>query len=176
MAKKKQQFDHHPDWNIVNEEGEVVKRGVVTKTCKTTEEFVKIYLSAIDEMMKMDHRMFQVLTVCFKTCSFCDDDNKEGSVVTNNKIFKDLCREVMGPNKKGEPISDGTIDNNISKLAKRNILLRYKCRGMFILNPALFIKGRIPEEVLIKSPKPIEPNKHFVSSTHLPSEEDSSPK
>lgn len=170
MAKKTQQFDYHNDWNIVNGEGEVIKKGVVTKTCKTTEEFVKIYLNAIDEMMKLDHRMFQVLMVCFKTCSFCDDDNKVGSVVTNNRLFKDLCREVMGTDKNGNPISNGTIDNNISKLAQRNILLRYKCRGMFILNPALFVKGRIPENVLIKSPQQIEPNKQFVSLTHTPRE------
>ena len=168
MAKKKQLFDFHPNWNITDDQGEVVKKGVVTKTCKTTEEFVKIYLNAIDEMMKLDHRLFQTLMVCFKTCSFCDDDNPDGSIVINNAPFKDLCRKAIGPDKDGNLLSYDAINNNISRLAKMKILLRYKCRGTYILNPILFVKGTIPEEVHIKAPQTIEPNKHFDSSTLTP--------
>jgi hypothetical protein len=168
MAKKKDYFEHHPDWSIVNKDGEVIKQGVVTKTCKTTEEFVKIYLNAIDEMMKLDHRTFQTLMVCFKTCTYANEDNKEGSIVTNNSIFKDLCREAIGKDKNGKPLSDDAVNNYISRLAKMNILQRYKCRGMYIINPALFIKGHIPQEVRIKAPQNIEPNNNFDSSTNTP--------
>lgn len=168
MAKKKDYFEHHPDWNIVNKDGEVVKQGVVTKTCKTTEEFVKIYLAAIDEMMKLDHRTFQTLMVCLKTCSFADEDNKEGSIITNNSLFKDLCREAIGKDKNGKNLSDDAVNNYISRLAKMNILQRYKCKGMYVINPTLFIKGKIPQEVLVKSPQPIHPNKDFDRYSNTP--------
>lgn len=168
MARKNKYFDYHKDWNIVDEKGEVVQQGVVTRTYKTQEEFVKIYLNAIDEMMKLDHRTFQTLMVCLKTCSFADDDNKEGSIVTNDIRFKDLCREAIGKDSNGKPLSNDAINNNISRLAKMNILQRYKGKGMYIINPDLFVKGKIPQEILVKSPEPIHPNKDFDRNSNTP--------
>lgn len=168
MAKNKQQWDFHPDWNITNGQGEIVKQGVAVKTCKTPEEFVKIYLAAIDEMMKLDHRLFQTLMVCLKTCSFADEDNKEGSIVTNDIRFKDLCREAIGLGRNGKPLTDDNINNFVSRLKQMNILKRYKGKGMFIINPALFVKGKIPQEILVKSPQPIHPNKDFDRNPNAP--------
>lgn len=169
MAKTKTHYTFDPNLSIVNNQtNEEIKRGVVTKTCKTTEEFVKIYLNAIDEMMKLDHRMFQTLMVCLKTCSFADDDNKEGSIVTNDIRFKDLCREAIGPSRNGEPLTNDNINNFVSRLKQKNILQRYKGKGMFIINPALFVKGKIPQEVIVKSPKPIHPNKDFDRYSNTP--------
>lgn len=169
MSKTKPHYKFDPNLSIVNNQtNEEVKRGVVVKTCKTTEEFVKIYLAAIDEMMKLDHRTFQTLMVCLKTCSFADDDNKEGSIVTNDIRFKDLCREAIGPDNNGLLISNDAINNNISRLAKMNILQRYKGKGMYIINPALFVKGKIPQEILVKSPQTIHPNKDFDRNSNTP--------
>jgi hypothetical protein len=169
MAKTKTLFNYDPHLSIVNNQtNEEIKRGVVTKTCKTTEEFVKIYLNAIDEMMKLDHRLFQTLMVCLKTCSFADDDNKDGSIVSNDIIFKDMCREAIGLGRNGEPLTDDNINNLVSKLKQMNILQRYKGKGKYIINPALFVKGKIPQEVLVKSPKPIHPNKDFERYSNTP--------
>lgn len=169
MAKTKPNYTFDPDLSIVNNKtNEEIKRGVVTKTFKTTEEFVKIYLAAIDEMMRLDHRLFQTLMVCLKTCSFADEENKEGSIVTNDIRFKDICREAIGPDDDGKLLSNDAINNNVSRLKQMNILLRYKCKGMFIINPALFVKGKIPEEVLVKSPQQIHPNKNFDSYSNTP--------
>jgi hypothetical protein len=169
MAKTKPNYTFDPDLSIVNNKtNEEIKRGVVTKTFKTTEEFVKIYLAAIDEMMKLDHRLFQTLMVCLKTCSFADEDNKEGSIVINDIRFKDLCREAIGLGRNGEPLTNDNVNNLVSKLKGMNILQRYKGKGMFILNPALFVKGKIPQEVLVKSPQPIHPNKNFDSYSNTP--------
>jgi hypothetical protein len=169
MAKTKTLFNYDPHLSIINNQtNEEIKRGVVTKTCKTTEEFVKIYLAAIDEMMKLDHRLFQTLMVCLKTCSFADEDNKEGSIVTNDIRFKDLCREAIGPGRNGKPLTNDNVNNIVSKLKQMNILQRYKGKGMFILNPTLFVKGKIPQEVLVKSPRPIHPNKDFDRNSNTP--------
>ena len=168
MAKTKPNYTLDPDLSIINNKtNEEIKRGVVIKTLKTTEEFVKIYLAAIDEMMKLDHRLFQTLMVCLKTCSFADEDNKEGSIVTNDMRFKDICRNAI-PGKDGKPLSDDNINNLVSKLKGMNILQRYKGKGMFIINPALFVKGKIPQEVLVKSPQPIHPNKNFDRNSLTP--------
>lgn len=163
MAKKGN-YDYHEDWKTIDGDGAVIKEGVYTKTCPTAEDFVKIYLSAIDEMMKLDKRSLKVLMVCLKTCSFCDETkDNDGSIVTNNSIFKDLCREAVGPDRNGNPISNGSIDNTMSTLTRKGILLRYKCRGTYLVNPNLFIKGKLPKEVRIKAPKNIHPNKDFMS-------------
>lgn len=169
MAKTKAHYTYNPDLSIVNNKtNEEIKRGVVQKTCKTTEEFIKIYLAAIDEMMKLDHRLFQTLMVCLKTCSFADEDNKEGSIVVNNIHFKDLCREAIGPDRNGNPLSYDNINNLVSRLKQINILMPYKGKGMFIINPALFVKGTVPQEVLVKSPRPIHPNKDFDRNSNTP--------
>lgn len=158
--KKNNHYDYHGDWRITDGQGEIVKQGVVTKTCKTTEEFVKVYLAAIDEMMKLDHRTFQVLMVCMKECSFCDDNHKEGSVVYNLKKFKDECRAVIGLDKYGKPLEDDAINKYMSRLCKMGILIR-RSRGEFILNPSLFIKGELPTEVLYQAPQRLTDNKNF---------------
>jgi hypothetical protein len=157
---KKNHYDYHGDWRITDGQGEIVKQGVVTKTCKTTEEFVKVYLNALDEMIKLDHRTFQVLMVCMKECSFCDDKHKEGSVVYNLKQFKDKCRDVLGPDKYGKPLHDDTINKYMSRLCKMGILIR-KSRGEFVLNPSLFIKGELPTEVLYQAPPRLTDNENF---------------
>jgi hypothetical protein len=121
---------------VDNETGEVIS-AVAKRVCDTQEEFIKIYLNSIDDLISLDNRMFQVLMVCLREAKFCDEKNQDGNTLYNFKDFKDKCRNLIDPE-----LSDKAINMYVSRLASMQILIR-KSRGMFVLNPRYFVKGQM---------------------------------
>ena len=108
--------------------------------CETPEEFIKIYLNSIEDLVKLDRRTFQILMVCLREARFCDEKSKEGNVLYNYADFKEKCRKHID-----QELSDNAINMYISRLVSQKLLLR-KERGTFILNPLYFAKGIITDE------------------------------
>ena len=140
MAKRFRRVQD-PTQIIVDKESGEVLRAVTKVVCETQEEFVKIYLNAIDELVKLDRRMIQILMLCLKEAKFCDEQHVEGNVVYNYAEFKNKCRQLPRKPEENE-LSDDAINTYMSRLASQKLLLR-KSRGVFILNPRYFAKGKI---------------------------------
>jgi hypothetical protein len=136
MAKKFRTIIDPTKVIVDNETGEVVS-AVAKRVCDTQEEFIKIYLNSIDDLISLDNRMFQVLMVCLREAKFCDNKNQDGNTLYNFKDFKDKCRKLID-----NELSDKAINMYVSRLASMNILVR-KSRGEFVLNPRYFVKGQM---------------------------------
>lgn len=136
MAKKFRTIIDPTKVIVDNETGEVVS-AVAKRVCDTQEEFIKIYLNSIDDLISLDNRMFQVLMVCLREAKFCDDKNQDGNTLYNFKDFKEKCRKLID-----NELSDKAINMYVSRLASMQILIR-KSRGMFVLNPRYFVKGQM---------------------------------
>lgn len=136
MAKKFRTIIDPTKVIVDNETGEVVS-AVAKRVCDTQEEFIKIYLNSIDDLISLDNRMFQVLMVCLREAKFCDEKNQDGNTISNFKDFKDKCRTLIG-----KELSDQAINMYMSRLTSAQILIR-KGRGEFILNPRYFVKGQM---------------------------------
>ena len=80
----------------------------------------------------------------------------EGNVFSNNKYLKNKIRE-MGLN-----WTDGQINNEISRLAKINMLQKLE-RGTYMLNPEYFWKGTMSDrtKLLLNVSNGILPNTNF---------------
>ena len=133
-----------PDLEIFSNKDGLIKGPVVKRICDTPEEFVKIYLNAIGDMIKLDHRMFQILMMCLKESNFCDDRHPDGNVIYNFTEFKDKCIKAIGDDK----LTYAGINQIMYRLASLGILIR-KSRGTFMLNPKLFIKGQTPKALVV---------------------------
>jgi hypothetical protein len=136
MAKKFRTIIDPTKVIVDNETGEAIS-AVAKRVCDTQEEFIKIYLNSIDDLISLDNRMFQVLMVCLREAKFCDDKNQDGNTLYNFKDFKDKCRKLID-----NELSDKAINMYVSRLASMNILVR-KSRGEFVLNPRYFVKGQM---------------------------------
>lgn len=134
MAKKfRTEID--PTKVIVDKETGEVLSAVAKRVCETQEEFLKIYLNSIDDLITLDNRLFQILLVCLKRAKFSDGKNKEGNEIFNNDKFKYECRKLIDPT-----LSNNAINKYVSRLTASNMLIRIN-KGSFILNPRYFVKG-----------------------------------
>ena len=136
MAKKFRTVIDPTKVIVDNETGEVIS-AVTKRVCDTQEEFIKIYINSIDDLISLDNRMFQVLMVCLRESKFCDEKNKDGNTLYNFKDFKDKCRKLID-----KELSDQAINMYVSRLANMQMLIR-KSRGEFVLNPRYFVKGQM---------------------------------
>ena len=143
MAKKFRTVIDPTKVIVDNETGEVVS-AVAKRVCDTQEEFIKIYLNSIDDLISLDNRMFQVLMVCLREAKFCDDKNQDGNTLYNFKDFKDKCRQLID-----NELSDKAINMYVSRLATMQILIR-KSRGEFVLNPRYFVKGQMTQKTRLQ--------------------------
>ena len=143
MAKKFRTVIDPTKVIVDNKTGEVVS-AVAKRVCDTQEEFIKIYLNSIDDLISLDNRMFQVLMVCLREAKFCDDKNQDGNTLYNFKDFKDKCRQLID-----NELSDKAINMYVSRLATMQILIR-KSRGEFVLNPRYFVKGQMTQKTRLQ--------------------------
>lgn len=135
-----------PDQVIVNEKtGEIVS-AVIKTTCVSTDDFIKLYLDSIDDLIDLDPRLLQILLVCVKHSTFSKMNGLEGNFFSNNRILKDNCIKVI---KTKKPLKDGSINVYIHRLAKLKIILRY-CQGTYVLNPKYFFKGTITNKARLQ--------------------------
>ena len=139
MAKKFRTITD-PDRVIVNKNTGEIEDLLTKKVCETPEEFIKLYLTSINDLITLDSRLMQILLVCVKRSTFSDSKGCEGNIFHNDYFFKQTCKSIIG-----EDLTDNAINVYVSRLAKQNIIIRY-CRGGFILNPKYFFKGTIAKK------------------------------
>ena len=106
----------------------------------------------MDILTDLDKCLTKVLFACLKTCTY-EEDMYNANVVYNNPYLKNFIKKEYG-------ITAATVNNSITKLAKKEILIK-KEKGVYILNPTLFWKGRISKrtKATIKAIK--QPEKKF---------------
>ena len=99
--------------------------------------FVKLYLTDLAKLNKIQHKAMMVLLELIKIMDY----NNEISLSIGKK--KDICKVLDIYNLEGSEKVLGTniVDQHITKLVKAGILAR-KDKGMYIANPSLFGKGK----------------------------------
>jgi hypothetical protein len=129
-----------PENIIVNKEtGEVVGASI-KRVCEKPEDFIKLYLSSIDDLLDLNQREFQILLVCIRSSQFYDEAEAKGNFFSNDARFKTNCRRLLD-----EELSDNNINMCISRLAAKKIIIR-QSRGLFVMNPRYFFKGTITKK------------------------------
>lgn len=96
-------------------------------------EHIKVFFTAIPVLMQLLGAELKVLVCCWKAASYNNRHTNEGNIINNNPVFKRLCSE------EGLNMSDGAIDNAVSGLCKKGLLVR-QCRGQYALNSKYFVK------------------------------------
>lgn len=125
------------DYSLLdNNTGEVLKFFQTKKV--SVDEFIMVFFSCIPAIMDLRGQTIKILMCCWKFSTFNPLSSTEGNVVSNNRRFKDFVRQC------GLDIKDASIDNAISLLCKKNLLIKI-CRGEYILNPKFFFKGTISQ-------------------------------
>ena len=104
----------------------------------TMEEFIMIFFSSFPELFSLQGVHLKILMCCWKSSSYNEECESEGNILHNNATFKNFCRQ------NGLDISDAMIDNGVSTLCKKGLLIK-KCRGEYLLNPEYFFKGRLSD-------------------------------
>lgn len=131
---------------VVDSETGNIDGFLVKRVCETPEDFIKLYLASVDELIDLDPRLLQVLLICVKHSTFSKTNGLEGNFFNNNKAFKDNCRQVI---KSKEPLKDNAINVYVHRLTELQVIIRY-CRGSYVLNPKYFFKGTITNRSRLK--------------------------
>ena len=136
-------------WSLVEEGTGVLLEYKQTKKISVN-EFIMVFFASCPELMKLTGVELKVLICCWKQSSFNPMNEELGNVVSNNAPFKKYCKE------QGATTSDANIDNAISMLCKKKMLLK-RCRGQYILNPEYFFKGTLSNRSKIDLSFVVEP-------------------
>ena len=129
-----------PENIIVNKNtGEIVGASI-KRVCERPEDFIKLYLSSIGDLLDLNQREFQILLVCIRSSQFYDEAEAKGNFFSNDARFKTNCRRLLD-----EELSDNNINMCISRLAAKKIIIR-QSRGLFVMNPRYFFKGTITKK------------------------------
>ena len=134
---KKFQSEIIPDKHIVDDYTGELKEFVITKVI-TPQEFIAFFLRSVPEFVALDGNSMRLFTCCWQISSFNKEYSEEGNVIYTNSIFKQKVREL------GVDMNNATIDNYISKLARKGFLIRL-CKGSYMLNPNICFKGTIKD-------------------------------
>lgn len=116
------------------------------------DEFIMVFFTSCPDLMKLSGVELKVLICCWKLSSFNPMNETEGNIVHNNQSLKEFCKE------QGATSSDANIDNAISMLCKKRMLLK-KCKGEYMLNPEYFFKGTLSNRSKIDLRFIVEPTK-----------------
>lgn len=126
-----------PDYALVDKHTGEIKNFKRTRVVNV-DEFIMFFFNSIPELVGLEGLHLKILMCCWKASSY-NNVETEGNIVNNNKLLKDYIRQC------GMDVSDNTVDVVISKLAKKNILIK-KCKGTYMLNPNYFFRGRLSEK------------------------------
>lgn len=116
------------------------------------DEFIMVFFTSYPELMKLTGVQLKILMCCWKMSSFNPVNEKTGNVVHNNPVFKEYCRQ------EGVTAPDASIDNAISQLCKKRLILK-RCKGEYVLNPDYFFKGTLSNRSKIDLRFIVEPTK-----------------
>lgn len=99
-----------------------------------TDEWLTMYFKGMDILCNLNKCLQKVLIACLKTCTY-NERLYNGNIVHNDSYLKKIVETEYG-------IKPSTVNNSINLLCKKGILLK-KERGLYLINPELFWKGRI---------------------------------
>ena len=131
-----------PDMHLINDRTGELTDYVQTRRL-TLEEFIMVFFSSYPQLLSLKGLELKVLMCCWKHSTYNKENDTTGNIVHNNASFKQHCRE------EGLGIKDASIDNNISALCKKGLLIK-KCRGEYLLNPYYFFKGTLTQRSKIQ--------------------------
>lgn len=138
-------------WSLLDEcTGELLEYKQTKKI--SMDEFIMVFFTSYPELMKLSGVQLKVLMCCWKLSSFNPLNETTGNIVHNNPTFKEYCRE------EGLATPDASIDNAISQLCKKHLILK-KCKGEYLLNPEYFFKGTLSNRSKIDLRFIVEPTK-----------------
>ena len=130
------------DYSILdNNTGEILDLNFTRKI--TLDEFIMVFFSSCPELMDLTGTLLKVLICCWKYSTYNPTNEESGNLVYNNIGFKESCRAD------GLNISNAMIDNAISALCKKSLLIK-RYRGEYLLNPQYFFKGRLSNRSKVK--------------------------
>lgn len=130
--------------------GELLEYKQVRKV--SMDEFIMVFFTSYPELMKLSGVQLKILMCCWKLSSFNPLNETVGNIVHNNPMFKEYCRE------EGLNAPDASIDNAISQLCKKRLILK-RCKGEYMLNPEYFFKGTLSNRSKIDLRFIVEPTK-----------------
>lgn len=130
--------------------GELLEYKQVRKV--SMDEFIMVFFTSYPELMRLSGVQLKILMCCWKLSSFNPLNETMGNIVHNNPMFKEYCRE------EGLDAPDASIDNAISQLCKKRLILK-RCKGEYMLNPEYFFKGTLSNRSKIDLTFVVEPTK-----------------
>lgn len=118
------------------ETGEIRDLNITKKV--TLDEFIMVFFASYPELLKLSGLQLKVLMCCWKYSTYNANNAEEGNLLHNNAYFKQYCNED------GLNVPDASIDNAISFLSRKDLLIK-RCRGEYLLNPNYFFKGKLTD-------------------------------
>jgi hypothetical protein len=113
---------------VINEEtGELVSSRTITKQVKDTDSFIKTYIEDIGLLARCSGAEQSVVLCCLKYLDY-----------NTNKLYIDSKTRLQLSECGGLKLN--TVNTAISRLVKKNILIKESSSG-YILNPKLFFFG-----------------------------------
>jgi len=149
--------------SVDTETGEITSTLInTTEVFRRTEgegNFVKLYVTDLGKLNKLQHKTMMVLLELVKTMDY----KNEISISIGKK--KDMCKELDIYNLvNGEKVlGTNIIDQHITKLVKSSLLIR-KDKGMYIANPNLFGKGKWQDIKAIRMQFEYNDNGSFIKT------------
>lgn len=145
MIKRKETFENE-DYALIDKHTGELTELRQTRTI-TLDEFIMVFFASCPDLLKLTGLNLKVLICCWKFSSYNPECETEGNIVHNDLMFKEKCKSL------GLAISNASIDNAVNYLSKHNFLIK-RCKGVYLLNPKYFFKGRLSDKSKI--------NMHFV--------------
>ncbi len=128
--------------SLMSKEGELLEERVETKIVRkvSPKDFIQVYLEDLSKLFNIGSPTeIKVLISLWKHTSF----NKQGEALGNKVV---LIKSIKASIAEDIGTSIGTIDNAISKLVKKDLLIKTD-RSVYLLNPKYFFKGYIPDRI-----------------------------
>lgn len=148
MIKQKETFVNE-DYALLDKHTGEIKELKQTRTI-TLDEFIMVFFASCPELLRLRGLHLKVLICCWKFSSFNPECEAEGDLIHNDSVFKNKCKSF------GLTISNASLDNAISYLSKHRFLIK-KCKGVYLLNPNYFFKGRLSDKSKIDIHFKVEP-------------------
>lgn len=138
------------DYSILdNHTGEILDLNITRKL--ELDEFIMVFFASCPALMNLTGNHLKVLICCWKHSSYNPQNEEQGNIIHNGPGFKNACKED------GLNISNASIDNAISALCKRGLLVK-RFRGEYLLNPQYFFKGKLSNRSRVRVNFVVEPD------------------
>lgn len=137
MAKKKNNSFSKETTHVVDREnGEILRTEIITTKRVTAHKFVQLYLDDFGALMGIEGEgEYRLILWCAKNMNY-----ETNEVIIINTLKKRIAAEC--------DLSPYTINNAVSSLVRKNLLLR-KDTSIYMLNPKYFFKGKVEDRMAL---------------------------